>query len=97
MFALVTTIRGTPGRHKRPDIERARAAVRSSPDFKGILVLRDRQDAESVSITLWETEEAANASRQPGSPLAQIHDAVTAAEGATAPLPSKIYEVVVEA
>lgn len=67
MFARVTTTQGTPEQYDqtvRYIQEQLIPMLRQMPGLKGAFVLGDRQTGKGISITLWETEEAMNASAQ---------------------------------
>jgi heme-degrading monooxygenase HmoA len=61
MWARVSTFQGEPGRVDESiqiTMERALPAAREIPGFKGILGLADRSTGKSLTVTLWESEEA---------------------------------------
>lgn len=72
MFARVSTYRGDPA-HIDEGLERAREdivpRVRQLDGFEGLYYLVDRESGKSISITLWETEEAMRASEEAASKL----------------------------
>ena len=67
MFARVTTTQGSPEQYDqtvRYIQEQLMPMLRQMPGIKGAFVLGDRQTGKGISITLWETEDAMNASVQ---------------------------------
>ncbi|MDE3231553.1 MAG: antibiotic biosynthesis monooxygenase [Chloroflexota bacterium] len=67
MFARVTTTQGSPEQYDqtvRYIQEQLMPMLRQMPGIKGAFVLGDRQTGKGISITLWETEDAMNASAQ---------------------------------
>lgn len=67
MFARVTTTQGSPEQYDqtvRYIQEQLMPMLRQMPGIKGAFVLGDRQSGKGISITLWETEDAMNASAQ---------------------------------
>lgn len=67
MFARLSTFRG-PVDQTAEGIRVAREqilpAARLQDGFKGIYILFDRESGESISLTLWETEEDLQASEE---------------------------------
>ena len=68
MYARVSTYAGTPEDFYR-GVEKVRSAlrprIREVPGYKGAISLIDRSTGKSLAITLWDSEEALHASRQP--------------------------------
>jgi heme-degrading monooxygenase HmoA len=68
MYARVGTYAGTAENFYR-GLEKVKSALlpraQEMPGYKGALSLVDRNTGKSVSITLWDSEEALRASRQP--------------------------------
>jgi heme-degrading monooxygenase HmoA len=67
MFARVTTTQGAPEQYDqtvRYIQEQVLPMLQQMPGIKGAYVLADRQTGKGLSITLWESEEAMNASAQ---------------------------------
>lgn len=65
MYARVTRIKGDPAVADRGAdwfAESALPALREQPGFAGALDLLDRESGLNMTITLWETEEARDAS-----------------------------------
>src|SRR5262249_27571911 len=96
MFARVTTIQGEPGKTPSAAVsEEAIVAFRQQPGFKGIYGLADRDTGEHLGITLWETEQQAEAvSRNQG--LVRLREEGVGELGATGAT-SKVYEVIAQA
>jgi heme-degrading monooxygenase HmoA len=67
MFARVSTLQGSAegldGGIKVAE-EKALPAARALEGFKGMLMLVDRATGKSIAVTLWESEEAMNASAE---------------------------------
>ena len=72
MFARVSTLRGAP-EHIDDGIRQVREDVLPSVEqmdgFQGAYLLVDRQNGTSISITLWESEEAMRASEEAANQL----------------------------
>ena len=72
MFARVSTLQGPASevdegiRHVREDVL---PKVAQMDGYKGAYLLVDRQSGESVSVTLWESEEAMRTSEEAASRL----------------------------
>jgi heme-degrading monooxygenase HmoA len=67
MFARVTTTQGSPEQYDQNAHyiqEQLVPMLKQMPGLKGAYLLADRQTGKALSITLWETEEAMNASAQ---------------------------------
>jgi heme-degrading monooxygenase HmoA len=67
MFARVTITQGSPELYDqtvRYVQEQLIPTLKQMPGIKGAFVLADRQTGKGISITLWETEEAMNATTQ---------------------------------
>jgi heme-degrading monooxygenase HmoA len=67
MFARVTTTQGSPELYDqtiRYVQEQLIPTLKQMPGLKGAFILGDRQTGKGISITLWETEEAMNATAQ---------------------------------
>jgi heme-degrading monooxygenase HmoA len=67
MFARVTTTQGSPEQYDqnvRYIQEQLLPLLKQMPGIKGAYLLVDRQTGKGISLTLWETEEAMNASAQ---------------------------------
>ena len=68
MYARMSTYAGTAEDFYR-GLEKVKSAliprVQEMPGYKGALSLIDRSTGKSVSITLWDSQEALHASRQP--------------------------------
>ncbi len=65
MFARVSTFQGSPERVDegiKIAEEQALPAAKALEGFKGMLMLVDRDAGKSIAVTLWESEEAMNAS-----------------------------------
>jgi len=65
MFARVSTFQGSPERVDegiKIAEEQALPAAKALEGFKGMLMLVDRDTGNSIAVTLWESEEAMNAS-----------------------------------
>lgn len=74
MFARMNTFNGPPeglDGLTRVAEEKVLPAADRLPGFRGMLVLGDRATGKSISITLWETEEAMLASEQAANKLRQ--------------------------
>jgi heme-degrading monooxygenase HmoA len=99
MIARVTTFKGDPARAASPDflsfMERAVPEVKKQPGFKGLYFLAERNTGEGLAITLWETEQQAEAMGQ--GPLVQLREEAARQVGAAAAPPGKNYEVVIQA
>jgi len=98
MIARVTTLRSEPGRTESPDfssfVAGAVPIIQQRPGFKGLYFLADRSTGEGLGITLWETEEQAEALGH--GPLLQLREDAARQLGA-ATGPSKHYEVIAQA
>ncbi len=94
MYARVTTVHGDPARADEA-IEafrdRALPLVREATGFKASLLLVDRTSGHGLGISLWESEEAMQASE---AAVSAVRDATTAAMGGDAPTVER-YEVAV--
>jgi len=99
MIARVTRLQGQPGRTEGPDfsafVERGVPVVQKQPGFKGAYFLADRNTGENLVITLWETEQQAEALGQ--DQLLQLREEVASLVGAAAAPPGKNYEVIAQA
>lgn len=99
MIARVTTFNGEPGRTESPGfsafIDKALPVVKQQPGFKGLYFLADRKTGQGLAITLWETEQQAEALGQ-GS-LLQLREEAARQVGAAVAPPGKNYEVLVQA
>jgi heme-degrading monooxygenase HmoA len=94
MYSRVTTVHGDPA--KADDAiqafrDRALPVVREAAGFKGSILLVDRTTGVGLGISLWESEEAMQATE---SAVSAIRDANAAAMGADAPSVDR-YEVAV--
>ena len=94
MYARVTTFQGAPERIEeavRIYREQVLPWLQDATGFRGWVVLLDRENARSIGITFWATEEAARDSDASGGVL---RDKVAASVGT--PMQSlDVYEVVV--
>ena len=94
MFARVSTLQGPASevdegiRHVREDVL---PKVAQMDGYKGAYLLVDRQSGESVSVTLWESEEAMRTSEEAASRLRDDSAGSLGAEIASV----KRYEVAV--
>jgi len=93
MYARIVTVQGSPEKMQDPGStfrERVLPALQQQPGFKGVHVLLDRTRGRLLAISLWESDEAAQAAM---SALEQTRNQAAAAIGA--PPPSvEGYEVV---
>ncbi len=67
MFARVSTYQGEPGSVEeatRVAREKILPAARELEGFAGVLILDDSSTGKSMSITLWQTEQALKASEE---------------------------------
>ena len=100
MIARVSAVQGDPGRTGTPDamtfLERAVPAVKQQPGFEGIYLLADRKTGEHLAITLWDTEQHAEAMAAQ-SHLIQLREEAGRQVGAAASPPGKNYEVILHA
>jgi heme-degrading monooxygenase HmoA len=95
MFARVTMASGTPAQ-----VEEATRVLRESvlpsarelPGFSGVLSLLDRQSGKSISVTLWESEQAMRDSEEAAN---RLRDEAMQAAGAVTPTVER-YEVVID-
>lgn len=72
MFARVSTFQGSPQQldeSTRQAIEQILPAVRQLGGFQGVLSLIDRATGKSVTITLWQDEDAMRASEEAANQL----------------------------
>jgi heme-degrading monooxygenase HmoA len=72
VYARVSTYAGTAEDFYR-GLEKVKSAlmprVQEMPGYKGAISLIDRSTGKSLSITLWDSEEALRASRQPSNQM----------------------------
>jgi heme-degrading monooxygenase HmoA len=95
MYARVTTFQGAPRRAANPELaERGFALARVQPGFKGAYVLTARETGETLTVTLWETKEQAEAVERIG---AQLRAEGAREVGATTAPTGKVYEVTAQA
>jgi heme-degrading monooxygenase HmoA len=94
MHARVSTIEGPPDRVDE-GVDRVINTVipmlREIPGFDGVLSLVDRSSGRSLTITLWDSEEALRTSEEQAS---QLRSQAAGDLGATAPPQVDRYEVV---
>jgi heme-degrading monooxygenase HmoA len=92
MHARIVTIAGPPDRLPDESMfrERVLPLLQQQAGFKGVTLLRNRARGKALGISLWESEEAANAAMQVMGPFRQQQ---AAAMGAEAP-PAEDYEVI---
>jgi heme-degrading monooxygenase HmoA len=82
MFARVSTLQGSPERVEdgiRAVREQVLPAARQMDGFKGLLAMVDRSSGKMVGITLWDSEEALQASEEAAN---QLRDSSAQAGGA---------------
>jgi heme-degrading monooxygenase HmoA len=94
MYARVTTVHGDPARADeaiQAFRDRALPMVREAAGFKGSILLVDRASGHGLGISLWESEEAMQATEQA---VSAIRDANAAATGGSIPTVER-YEVAV--
>jgi hypothetical protein len=99
MFARVSAAQGAPEKlDNGVDVlrERIRAAQQAGrlTDLKGLYLLIDRATGKHMTVTLWETREAAEAVSVQA---AQQREAIVEAFGITGTPTHEIYEVAVQA
>src|SRR5262245_6610252 len=93
MFANVVTFQRQPGRVDegvRRFREEVAPIMKQQAGFKGAYVLVDRASGKSLSVTLWETAEAAQAA---SAALVATRDRVSQEHGDTAPPSRELFEV----
>jgi heme-degrading monooxygenase HmoA len=95
MYARMTTAQGAPGKvdeGTRSVREQALPAVQKQPGFKGFYNLVDRTSGKTVTLSLWESEAAMQASAGAVDPFRKQ---AIAAIGAPTPT-VEMYEVTVQ-
>ena len=95
MFARVTSIAGAPDRADegiRNFREQVLPAARQLAGFKGAYLLMDRATGDALAVTIWESDEAMQASEEAASGL---RAGAAQEAGATAAPTVSRYEVVV--
>ncbi len=92
MFARVSTIQGSPAQISEGirQLEQSAPAIARLAGFKGAYLLADRAAGNIVTITLWESAQAAQASREVAD---REHGQAARAAGAAPPQVAG-YEVV---
>ena len=94
MYARVTTLMASPGqldagiRSMKEDIL---PAVKMIPGFVGAIQFVDRMSGKTIVATLWESEQARQASEERAN---QLRASALATAGATTPSTVERYEVV---
>ena len=94
MFARVSTFHGSPDRAEGALAGPVPPAVQRLAGFKGAYSLLDRKSGKAMLITLWETEEAMQASAELAK---QVRGETVQSAGATTPATVEVYEVVSQA
>lgn len=90
MFARVSTYRGAPDRVENGIRQVEQTPIQELPDFKGAYLLVNRESGKAMTITLWESQQAMQASAGAANPL---RSAVGEAFGDTQPPTVETYEV----
>ncbi len=91
MYARVSTFQESPGQAEQAVGGPVPPEVQSLDGFKGAYALLNRTSGKALLITLWETEEAMQASTEVAN---RIRQAMVDEAGATAPAMVDMYEVV---
>jgi heme-degrading monooxygenase HmoA len=95
MFARVTSLGGAPDRADQGISnfrEQVLPAARQLAGFKGAYLMMDRDTGDALSVTIWESEEAMQASEEAAS---RLRAGAAQEVGATVEPTVRRYEVVV--
>ncbi len=92
MFARVSTYKGSPGRSVEASrqIEETTDRLRAMTGFAGAYLLIDNTSGKALTITLWDSAEAMQASAAAANPL---RDMVAQTLGAAEPPSVEMFEV----
>lgn len=91
MYARVSTFQGSPERTEEAIGGPVPPEVQTLAGFKGAYALLNRTSGKALLITLWETEEAMQASAEVAN---RIRGEIVEEADATAPAMVEMYEVV---
>lgn len=91
MFARVSRIQGSPAQAEKAAAGPTPSEIQRLAGYRGAYVLLDRMNGKVMIMTLWETEEAMQASAEVAN---RIRRQTAEEAGATAPPVVEMYEVV---
>ncbi len=90
MFARVSTFQGTPGQEDKALAGPPPPEVQQMAGFRGAYTLFNRKSGKAMLITLWDTEEAMQASAEVAK---QVRARTVQETGGTAPAQVETYEI----